>query len=33
MMKWAVPDRFPLRNVALISGEGAVGKGFALWNL
>jgi RecA-family ATPase len=24
--EWAVRDRFPLRNVGLISGEGAVGK-------
>jgi hypothetical protein len=24
--EWAVPDRFPLRNIALLSGEGAAGK-------
>jgi RecA-family ATPase len=24
--EWSVPDRFPLRNVALLSGEGAIGK-------
>ena len=24
--EWAVPDRFPLRNVALLTGEGSVGK-------
>jgi RecA-family ATPase len=30
---WAVPDRFPLRNVALLSGEGAVGKSILLMQL
>jgi RecA-family ATPase len=30
---WAVPDRFPLRNVALLSGEGAVGKSVLLMQL
>jgi RecA-family ATPase len=27
---WAVPDRFPLRNVSLISGEGSIGKSLVL---
>ena len=31
--EWAVPDRFPLRNVALISGEGAVGKSILIMQL
>jgi RecA-family ATPase len=31
--EWAVPDRFPLRNVALLSGEGAVGKSILLTQL
>jgi RecA-family ATPase len=31
--EWAVPDRFPLRNVALLSGEGAVGKSILLMQL
>jgi RecA-family ATPase len=31
--EWAVPDRFPLRNVALISGEGGVGKTILLLQL
>jgi RecA-family ATPase len=31
--EWAVPDRFPLRNVALFSGEGAVGKSILLMQL
>jgi RecA-family ATPase len=31
--EWAVPDRFPLRNVALISGEGAVGKSIVIMQL
>ena len=30
---WAVPDRFPLRNVGLLSGEGAVGKSILLMQL
>jgi RecA-family ATPase len=30
---WPVPDRFPLRNVALLSGEGAVGKSILLMQL
>jgi RecA-family ATPase len=31
--EWAVPDRFPLRNVALISGEGAIGKSILIMQL
>jgi RecA-family ATPase/5S rRNA maturation endonuclease (ribonuclease M5) len=31
--KWAVHERFPLRNVALITGEGAVGKSILLMQL
>jgi RecA-family ATPase len=31
--EWAVPDRFPLRNVALISGEGAVGESILIMQL
>jgi hypothetical protein len=31
--EWAVQDRFPLRNVALISGEGAVGKSIVTMQL
>ena len=31
--EWAVPDRFPLRNVGLFSGEGAVGKSILLMQL
>ena len=31
--EWAVLDRFPLRNVALLSGEGAVGKSILLMQL
>jgi RecA-family ATPase len=31
--EWAVPDRFPLRNVVLISGEGAVGKSILIMQL
>jgi RecA-family ATPase len=31
--EWAVPDLFPLRNVALISGEGAVGKSILIMQL
>ena len=31
--EWAVPDRFPLRNVALLSGEGSVGKTIVLMQL
>jgi RecA-family ATPase len=31
--EWAVQDRFPLRNVALISGEGAVGKSILIMQL
>jgi RecA-family ATPase len=30
---WAVPERFPLRNVGLFSGEGAVGKSILLMQL
>jgi RecA-family ATPase len=30
---WAVPDRFPLRNVSLISGEGSIGKSLVLMQL
>jgi RecA-family ATPase len=33
LREWAVPDRFPLRNVALLSGEGSVGKTIALMQL
>jgi RecA-family ATPase len=31
--EWGVPDRFPLRNVGLISGEGSVGKSLLLMQL
>jgi DNA polymerase len=31
--QWAVPDRFPLRQTVLFSGEGAVGKGYATLQL
>jgi RecA-family ATPase len=31
--EWAVPDRFPLRSVSLLSGEGSVGKSIALMQL
>ena len=31
--EWAVPDRFPLRNIALFSGEGSVGKSILLMQL
>jgi len=31
--EWAVPDRFPLRNVGLVSGEGAVGKSILIMQL
>ena len=31
--EWAVLDRFPLRNVSLISGEGAVGKSILIMQL
>jgi RecA-family ATPase len=31
--EWAVPERFPLRNVGLFSGEGAVGKSMLLMQL
>jgi RecA-family ATPase len=31
--KWAVSDRFPLRNVALLSGEGSTGKSILLMQL
>jgi RecA-family ATPase len=31
--EWAVPDRFPLRQPALLSGEGAVGKTILLLQL
>jgi RecA-family ATPase len=31
--EWAVPDRFPLRNVALLSGEGSTGKSILLMQL
>src|SRR5262249_41488923 len=30
---WAVPDRFPLRNVSLLSGEGSIGKSLVLMQL
>lgn len=30
---WAVPDRFPLRNVSLLSGEGSIGKTIVLMQL
>jgi RecA-family ATPase len=30
---WGVPDRFPLRNVSLLSGEGSVGKTILLMQL
>jgi RecA-family ATPase len=33
LRQWAVPDRFPLRNVALFSGEGAIGKSILLMQL
>src|SRR4029450_3605556 len=31
--EWAVRDRFPLRNVALLSGEGSTGKSILLMQL
>jgi RecA-family ATPase len=31
--EWAVPDRFPLRNVGLLSGEGAAGKSILMMQL
>jgi RecA-family ATPase len=31
--EWAVQDRFPLRNVALLSGEGSTGKSILLMQL
>jgi RecA-family ATPase len=31
--EWAVRDRFPLRNVSLLSGEGAIGKSILLMQL
>lgn len=31
--QWAVPDRFPLRNVGLLSGEGSTGKSILLMQL
>jgi RecA-family ATPase len=31
--EWAVPGRFPLRNVSLLSGEGATGKSIILMQL
>jgi RecA-family ATPase len=31
--EWAVPDRFPLRNVSLLSGEGSTGKSILLMQL
>src|SRR5215472_11676360 len=31
--EWAVPDRFPLRNVGLLSGEGSAGKSILLMQL
>jgi RecA-family ATPase len=31
--EWAVPERFPLRNVALFSGEGSTGKSILLMQL
>jgi RecA-family ATPase len=31
--EWAVPDRFPLRSVSLLSGEGSVGKSILLMQL
>lgn len=33
LREWAVQDRFPLRNVSLISGEGAVGKSILIMQL
>ena len=30
---WAVPNRFPLRNVSLLSGEGSIGKTIVLMQL
>jgi RecA-family ATPase len=33
MPEWAVRDRFPLRNVALISGEGSTGKSILIMQL
>jgi RecA-family ATPase len=30
---WGVPDRFPLRNVSLLSGEGSIGKSIVLMQL
>ena len=31
--EWAVPDRFPLRNVSMLSGEGAAGKSILFMQL
>src|SRR5262249_41905167 len=31
--EWAVPDRFPLRNVALLPGEGSTGKSILIMQL
>ena len=31
--EWAVPDRFPLRDVSLMSGEGGVGKSISIMQL
>jgi len=31
--EWAVPERFPLRNVSLLSGEGAAGKSILFMQL
>jgi hypothetical protein len=31
--EWLVPDRIPMRNVALLSGEGAIGKSLLLMQL
>src|SRR5262249_8583581 len=33
LREWAVPDRFPLRNVALLSGEGSTGKSILIMQL
>jgi RecA-family ATPase len=31
--EWAVRDRFPLRNVSLLNGEGAIGKSILFMQL
>src|SRR5262245_12677583 len=31
--QWLVPDRIPMRNVSLVSGEGAIGKSLLLMQL